>query len=98
MHPLTAAARNGLALSLYHQGEFAQAEENYHQALILFRTALGEEHIETAQSYTDVATCVHAQGRYERAEVLLLSAADRFAKARLRLAATGLGRAARTSA
>jgi Tfp pilus assembly protein PilF len=96
-HPLTAQSCNNLAGSLETQGKYAAAEDGYQKALDIYRKLLGEEHPDTANSYRNLGGNLHAQGRYTEAERSLLCAAAAFAKARPRLAHSGLGRATVTS-
>jgi CHAT domain-containing protein/Tfp pilus assembly protein PilF len=96
-HPNTAQGYNSLAINQQAQGKYRQAEEGHRQALAIWRKVLGEEHPDTAISYNNLAANLSAQGRYKEAEQLWTQAAQVFARARLRLEASGLQRAARTS-
>jgi tetratricopeptide (TPR) repeat protein len=95
-HPLTAIGHNNVAGNLNAQGRYGEAEEGYRKALAIWRKALGEGHPFTATTYSSLAGNLHSQGRYQEAESTLLRAAGSFATARLRLAASGLGRATKT--
>jgi tetratricopeptide (TPR) repeat protein len=95
-HPRTATCYEGVARSLRAQGKYAEAEAAFRRALDIHRQALGEDHLDTAESYDRLAGSLHAQGKYGDAEARWLDAADRFAKIRHCIAATGLERAART--
>jgi tetratricopeptide (TPR) repeat protein len=95
-HPDTAQSYNNVAANLYAQGKYAEAQPLCQKALDLRRKALGEDHPDTARSYSNLAGNLDAQGKYAAAESLWGRAADSFAAARLRLAASGLGRAAKT--
>src|SRR5258708_12366151 len=83
-----------LAISLHGQGRYADAEQAFRDVLRMTRQLRGEEHPDTAARYDDLALNLHAQGRYGDAEDACRKAADAFAHARLRVAPTGLGRAA----
>jgi tetratricopeptide (TPR) repeat protein len=96
-HPLTASSYNDIAANLNSQGKYEQAEENFRKALAIRCKVQGEEHPYTALSYTNLAGNLNAQGKYSQAEVFWRSATESFSKARLRIAATGLGRATITS-
>jgi tetratricopeptide (TPR) repeat protein len=96
-HPDTATTRNNLAVNWYSQGRYREAEEVLREVLEIRRQAFGEEHPETASCYDNLARALHAQGRYAEAETYLRRGADAFLASRLRIAASGLGRAARTS-
>jgi CHAT domain-containing protein len=62
--------------------------------LDICRKALGEEHPHTAQSYSNVAANLNAQGQYAAALQSLETAARSYETARLGVAAAGLQRAA----
>jgi tetratricopeptide (TPR) repeat protein len=96
-HPDTALSYSNLAGNLQDQGQYAAAQEGYQKALAIRRKVLGEEHPDTASSYNNEAFNLNAQGKYAEAERSWLRAAASFAKARSRLAHSGLGRAAFTS-
>jgi tetratricopeptide (TPR) repeat protein len=96
-HPDTATSYNSVAYNLWAQGHYAQAQPLLEKALVIRRKLLGEEHPDTANSYNNLAADLNAQGRYADAEVSWRRAADSFSKARLRVAASGLARATKTS-
>jgi tetratricopeptide (TPR) repeat protein len=96
-HPGTATSYNNLAGNQIDQGKYAEAEEGYRKALAIRRKVLGEEHPDTALSYNILAYNQNSQGKYAEAETLWRSAAESFARVRLHIAATGLGRATITS-
>jgi CHAT domain-containing protein/tetratricopeptide (TPR) repeat protein len=95
-HPRTAQSYNNLALNLQAQGKYTEAEAGFHKALAIRRQALGDEHPDTAGSYKGQAANLYAQGQYAETEARLLDAVRSFAKARPRLAVSGLERAAKT--
>jgi CHAT domain-containing protein/tetratricopeptide (TPR) repeat protein len=95
-HPDTANGYNSLAGNLQAQGKYAEAQALFQRAVDIWHEALGEEHPDTARSYKNLAHTLHAQGNYGAAESLLRRAADSFAAVRLRVAASGLDRAAKT--
>jgi tetratricopeptide (TPR) repeat protein len=95
-HPDTATSYNNVAANLEAQGRYAEAAGCYAKALAIYRKALGEEHPETTNGYHGLASSLHAQGRYEEAESALTTAATHFGTIRLRLAPSGLERAAKT--
>jgi tetratricopeptide (TPR) repeat protein len=92
-HPLTATCRNNVSTNQELQGKYAAAEEGLQKTLVIRRKVLGEDHPDTARSYHWVARNLHAQGKYAEAEKLWIRGADAFAKARPRLAHSGLERA-----
>jgi tetratricopeptide (TPR) repeat protein len=96
-HPDTATGYNNVAFNLEAQGRYTKAQPLLEKALAICRKVLGEEHPDTARSYTNLAADLNAQGRYADAEVSWLRAADSFSKACLRVAASGLARASKTS-
>jgi tetratricopeptide (TPR) repeat protein len=65
-HPDTAASYSSLAVNLYAQGNYAEAQPLYETALALRRRLLGEEHPDTARSYNSLAMNLYAQGNYAR--------------------------------
>jgi tetratricopeptide (TPR) repeat protein len=95
-HPDTARTYNRLANNLDAPGKYAEAAEFHRRALAIFRKVLGEAHPDTARTYDDLAHNLYARGKYAEAEGTWADAADSFARARLRIAASGLGRATRT--
>jgi tetratricopeptide (TPR) repeat protein len=97
-HPDTAASYNNVATNLTAQGRYAEAEESSQKALTILQKALGEDHPRTAGCYTNMARNLNAAGRYADAEERWRRAADSFDRARLRMAASGLDRAAVTAA
>jgi tetratricopeptide (TPR) repeat protein len=96
-HPHTAKSYNNLAACLKAQGRYQEADEGLRKALDLARKIFGEEHPDTAASYSNVALNLYAQGKYREAEEFLARGADAFLAARLHVAASGLGRATKTS-
>lgn len=50
------------------QGDYFSAEETIRQALDEREKALGEEHLSTLMSVSNLALVLHHQGRYEEAE------------------------------
>jgi tetratricopeptide (TPR) repeat protein len=95
-HPDTSTSYGNLATSLNAQGQYAAARPLYAKALAIDRKTLGEDHPDTARSYSNMAGNLYAQGHYAEAESFGARAANAFARARLRLAASGLERAAVT--
>jgi tetratricopeptide (TPR) repeat protein len=95
-HPLTAGGYDNVAGSLSAQGQHAEAEAAMRTALAIRRRVLGEDHPHTAGSYHNLAHDLHAQGKYAEAEARGLDAERCFARARLRIAPSGLERAAKT--
>jgi tetratricopeptide (TPR) repeat protein len=96
-HPYTALSYDNLAVNLGAQGEYVAAEEGLRKALAIRHKVLGEEHPDTATSSNNLAANLDAQGRYKEAEKMYVRGADAFLASRLQLAASGLGRAAKTS-
>jgi tetratricopeptide (TPR) repeat protein len=97
-HPHTAQAHNNLAANLSVQGEYAAARAHYAKALAVCRRSLGETHPITAGVYNSLAHNFLYDGKYAEAEVYATRAAEALARARLRVAASGLERIAATSA
>ncbi len=93
-HPSTAASYNNLAGNLTAQGKYAQAEPLYEKALEIRRRLLTDDHPDTAQSYTALAGALAGQGKYAEARDRWLRAVKSLDAARLRVAFTGLERAA----
>jgi tetratricopeptide (TPR) repeat protein len=93
-HPHTIATTNNIAHNLGARGKHVEAEAGYRKALAISRKVLGEDHPDTARHYNNLAVSLYTQGKYEEAEGFFQRGADCFAKTRLYLAATGLGRAA----
>jgi tetratricopeptide (TPR) repeat protein len=96
-HPITASSYHNLAGHLNALGKYAAAEDSFKKALDVYCKLLGQEHPDTAGCCTNLAANLHAQGKYTEAEKLCLRAADAFARARSRLAHSGLERATVTS-
>jgi tetratricopeptide (TPR) repeat protein len=96
-HPDTARSYDNLAASLDAQGRYKEAEEGHKKALGIRRKVLGEEHPDTGLSYNGVGYNLKAQGQHQDAEDYFQRAADAFLASRLHIAASGLGRAAKTS-
>ncbi len=96
-HPLTANTRGNLGVYQREQGKYAEAEETLRQALASNRKTVGEEHPRTFRNYYHLALNQRARGKYADAEELATKASDLFTRIRLRIAATGLARAAVTS-
>jgi tetratricopeptide (TPR) repeat protein len=96
-HPNTATYYTGLAANLNAQGRYKEAEDRFQKALAIKRKVLGEEHPDTASCCDWAAKNLNAQGRYKEAEDFSQRAADAFLASRLFIAASGLGRAAKTS-
>jgi tetratricopeptide (TPR) repeat protein len=80
-HPLTLLCKNNLG-SLYRAQKYEQAEPLLKQVLEQRKAALGADHVDTLQSYLDLALLYKKQGVYDRAEPLCREAAER-ASARL---------------
>jgi len=95
-HHATAADLHNLAANLNDQEKYADAEPLFRRSLALLRKSLGDDHPETAIGGSDLAANLHAQGKYAEAETVWTAAADGFARARLRVAGSGLERAAIT--
>ncbi|HKI20373.1 MAG TPA: CHAT domain-containing protein, partial [Isosphaeraceae bacterium] len=93
-HPNTAAGYNGVAFNLSAQGKYAQAQPLYEKALEISRRMLTEDHPDTADSANNLAGNLNAQGKYSQARDSLRLAVKSLDAARLRVAFTGLERAA----
>jgi tetratricopeptide (TPR) repeat protein len=96
-HPTVATASVHLARALVGRGRYEEAAESCARALAIRRKVFGEQHLDTADAYRTMGGIRHAQGRYWEAVPFLEHAADAFQVGRLRLAASGLARATRTS-
>ncbi len=93
-HPDTAVSYNSVAFNLNTQGKFAQAKPLCEKALEINRRLLTDDHPDTAISYNNVAFNLSAQGKYVEARDQWLRAVKSLDSARLRVAFTGLERAA----
>ena len=69
-----AKALNSQGDALYNQGKYSEAEPLYRKALDINRAVLGENHPDTATSYSNVASNLGDQGRYREAEPLFRKA------------------------
>jgi tetratricopeptide (TPR) repeat protein len=96
-NPDTAMSYDRLARNLNSQGRYKEAEEDSKTALAIYRKVFGEYHPDTVLSYNKAAANLNAQGRYKDAEDVYQRGADAFLASRLHIAASGLGRAAKTS-
>jgi hypothetical protein len=96
-HDLTAISHNNLANTLSAQGRYAAAIPLFRHVLAVRRRVHGDEHADTALSYFNLAADLHAQGEYAEAEQSWVRGAQVFARARLRLAGSGLERSAFSS-
>jgi len=93
-HPGTAQSYNNLAYSLHVQGKYAQAQPLFEKALEIRRRLLTDDHAATAATYNNLAANLNAQGKYLEARERWLSAVKSLDAARLRVAFSGLERAA----
>jgi tetratricopeptide (TPR) repeat protein len=93
-HRDTAAGYNNLGRCLGSQGRHAEAEPLFRKALAACERALGAGHPDTASCYENLALNLRTQERYAEAEPLWGAAAAAVEAARLRLATSGLDRAA----
>ncbi|WP_297768742.1 tetratricopeptide repeat protein [uncultured Roseovarius sp.] len=66
----TAAALNDHALTINAQGQYAEAEGLYREALQIGRATIGEGHPDYATNLNNLALVLEAQGRYAEAEGL----------------------------
>ena len=95
-HPHTALGYNNLAGNLNAQGKYTLAQPLHEKALEIHRRLLTDDHILTARDYSNLASNLAAQGKYLEVRDRLLSAVKSLDAARLRVAFTGLERAAST--
>jgi len=95
-HPDTARSYVGVAYNLSAQGKYAQAQPLYEKALEILRPLLTDDHPLTASSYNNLAYNLNSQGKYALARDQWLRAVKSLDSARLRVAFTGLERAAGT--
>jgi len=93
-HPDTATSYDTLALDLNAQGKYAAAQPLFEKALEIKRRLLSDDSPATARSYNNLALNLNAQGRYAEARDQWLRAVRGMDAARLRVAFTGLERAA----
>jgi CHAT domain-containing protein/tetratricopeptide (TPR) repeat protein len=93
-HPDTARGYNNLAVHLGAQGRHRPAEVLFRKALGVCQAALGPSHPRTTRTDENLALILQAQGRAREAEPLWRAAVEGLEAGRLRLAATGLDRAA----
>jgi tetratricopeptide (TPR) repeat protein len=92
-HPDTAQSYHNLAANLQNQGKAKEAELLYRKALAIHEEVLGGRHPHTATSYASLAANLQLQGRAAEAVALWQAGADGIEAARLRLAASALGKA-----
>ena len=59
---------NELGLTNHYRGKYREAEPFHRKALQIRGQVLGEEHLDTASSYNNLAGLLQAQGKYEEAE------------------------------
>ena len=69
-HPDVANSLDKLAVLYYNQGQYAQAEPLYKQALAIREKARGPEHPDVAISLNNVAGLYRTQGQYAQAQPL----------------------------
>jgi hypothetical protein len=96
-HPDTARSYSNLAVNLHDQGKARDAEPLFRKALAIWEEVLGPKHPDTARSYDVLAYNLDAQGKARDAEAYWRVAVEALEAARLRLASTGLDRAAATT-
>src|SRR5271157_2567521 len=84
---------NEQAETLYPQGKYALAQPLFEKALEIRRRLLTDDHPDAANSYSNLAYNLNAQGKYLEARDQWLRAVKSLDKARLRVAFTGLERA-----
>ncbi len=93
-HPGTAISYDNVAQILNAQGKYTQAQPLFEKALEIARRLLTEDHRDTADIHSNFAYNLRAQGKYALAKDQWLSAVKGLDAARLRVAFTGLERAA----
>ena len=59
-----ALSHNNLGLNLKFQGKDVETKPHYEKALDIRKRVLGEDHPETAQSYSNLASCLHRLARF----------------------------------
>ena len=91
---MTASYYNNVAHTLDAQGKHAQARPLLEKSLAIRMRLFGDDHFETISSYNNLAYNLDAQGQYAQAAARWLSAVKVQDAARLRLAFTGMERAA----
>jgi tetratricopeptide (TPR) repeat protein len=96
-HLDTARIYLNVAANLDAQGRYKESQEGFLKALNVRRKVLGEDHPDTASACNYVAYNLANQGRYMEAEEVYRRGADAFLASRLHIAASGLGRASKTS-
>jgi tetratricopeptide (TPR) repeat protein len=67
---LRARQINGEGVGLVNKGKYDQAIIKLYDALKICTDELGEQHPDTATSYTNVAVCLNEQGQYKKSLVL----------------------------
>jgi tetratricopeptide (TPR) repeat protein len=67
-HPDTLASRNNLALALYSQAKYAEAEAENRAVLAMRERVLGPEHPDTLMSRMNLASALDDQGKNAEAE------------------------------
>ncbi len=70
-HPNTLSSMGNLAIALYHQGKYAEAQSLYEQTLEMCRRVLGPEHLRTLASMNNLAIALHEQGKYAETQRLV---------------------------
>jgi tetratricopeptide (TPR) repeat protein len=71
----------GEGASLVEKGRYREAEKPLRDALGILGKALGEQHPDTASSYSEAAFCLHHQGKYGEALPLFRKALNIYRKA-----------------
>ncbi|KAL5867143.1 hypothetical protein ACKVWM_007998 [Pyricularia oryzae] len=69
-NPSTLNSMNNLALVLYRQGKYEEAEQMHRKTLALYEKVLGPENPSTLNSMNNLASVLKNQGKYEEAEHL----------------------------
>jgi Flp pilus assembly protein TadD len=63
-------AANNLALALYAQGKYSEAETMYRETLAVLQRVLGSEHPDTLSTANNLAIALKSQGKYGEAETM----------------------------
>ena len=67
---------DNLALSLWHQGKYAEADPFYRQAIEIDEKALGGDHPTVATLYSNLAALLYTQGKHGEAEPMFRRALE----------------------
>jgi tetratricopeptide (TPR) repeat protein len=67
---------SNLALTIWNQGQWKEAEELFVQVMEMFKRVLGREHPNSLNSISNLASTYREHGRWKEAEELELQAME----------------------